>query len=80
MTALSPDTQEPGSLDQLALLKAAVSTDFHSRSAYTGHVTQTETVTIIAEDGTPFEKEVSFPISWDSISKILDLIRERARI
>lgn len=58
--------------------ESAVASDFHSRAAYVGRVQQTEKVTIFAEDGTPFEKEVCFTVSWDSISKILGLVRERA--
>lgn len=63
---------------QLAAFKAAVTPDYHSRSAYIGQVTQKELVTVITDDGTSFEKEVSFLISWDSISKILGLIQKRA--
>jgi hypothetical protein len=61
-------------------LENAISSDHHSRSAYVGRVKQTETVTIWDENGQPFEKEVSFLISWDSISKILSLARERAKL
>jgi hypothetical protein len=61
-------------------LVSALTPDHHSRSAYVGRVKQTETVTIWDENGQPFEKEVSFLISWDSISKILSLARERARL
>lgn len=63
---------------QLRRLRAAITPDVHSKAAYIGRVAQTETVTIIADDGTAYEKEVIFPISWDSISKILDLIGKRA--
>lgn len=63
---------------ELAAIRAATRPDAHSRAAYIGRVTQTESVTIIAEDGTSFEKEVTFSLSWDSISKILDLINKRA--
>lgn len=62
----------------LASMKAATTPDVQSRAAYIGRIYQTEHVTIIAEDGTAFEKEVIFSISWDSISKILDLINKRA--
>lgn len=62
-----------------AVLLAATAPDHHSRAAYTGRIIQKEHVTIISDDGTAFEKEVSFTISWDSIVKILDLIRERAK-
>lgn len=58
----------------------ALAPDHHSRAAYVGRISQTERVTVWDESGQPFEKEVSFLISWDSISKILELARERARI
>lgn len=61
-------------------LEVAVASDHHSEAAYTGRVFQTEKVTVFAEDGTPIEKEVSFAISWDSISKILGLVRNRAKV
>ncbi|MEQ1950899.1 hypothetical protein [Mesorhizobium sp. CN2-181] len=63
---------------RLAAYKAAVAPNFLTKGMYLGKVTQREHVTIIADDGTPFEKEVEFHISWDSISKILALISERA--
>lgn len=66
--------------DQLARIKGAIDIDHHSRSAYVGRVTQQDQVTIILEDGTVIEKEVAFSISWDSILKILELIRKRAGI
>ena len=66
------------SLQQLTRYRAALKPDHHNKGAYIGKVTQTEKVMIIAEDGTSFEKEVTFHISWDSISKILGLIKERA--
>ena len=66
--------------NQMAAYKAAVTPDHHSRSAYIGQVSQTEQITITSDDGTSFEKEVSFLISWDSISKILGLIQKRAGI
>lgn len=68
------------STNQAASLKAAITPDHHSRWAYSGQVTQRETVTIIDEDGTAFEKDVSFAVSWESISKVLDLINKRAGI
>lgn len=68
------------SADSLATLLAAITPDHHSRSAYVGRVQQTETVTVFAEDGTATEKEVSFWITWDSISQILGLIQKRAGV
>lgn len=68
-----------GGTDKTAVYEAAIASDHHSKSAYVGRVTQTEQVTIITEDGTAIEKEVSFLISWDSISKILGLIRNRVK-
>lgn len=67
-------------LDDARMLRAFVAAtmpDAQSKAAYIGRISQTETVTIIADDGTSFEKEVVFPINWDSISKILDLIGKR---
>ena len=61
-------------------LENSLASDHHSRSAYIGQVRQTEQVTIWDENGQYFEKEVSFLISWDSISKILELARKRAGI
>ena len=59
-------------------VKAALAPDHFSQAAYTGRVKQTETVVVHAEDGTPIQKEVTFYISWDSISEILALVRKRA--
>lgn len=59
-------------------VKAALASDHFSQAAYTGRVTQTETVVVHAEDGTPIQKEVTFYISWDSISQILAMARLRA--
>ena len=61
-------------------IQAALTPDFHSKAAYVGRVTQTEAVTIITEDGSVFEIDVSFQISWDSISKMLGIIKERAGV
>ncbi|RRY03846.1 hypothetical protein [Brucella anthropi] len=72
--------QNAASGPDLATIKAALTPDFHSRAAYVGQVYQTESVVIITEDGTVFEKTVSFPVSWDSISKMLEIIKERAGI
>jgi hypothetical protein len=57
---------------------AAIASDHFSQSAYTGRVKQTETIIVYAEDGTPIQKEVTFYITWDSISQILALARKRA--
>ena len=59
-------------------VKAALAPDHFSQAAYTGRVTQTETVVVHAEDGTPIQKEVTFYISWDSIAQILAMARLRA--
>jgi len=59
-------------------LLAAIALDNQSKAAYIGRITQTETVTIMSNDGTSFEKDVTISISWDSISKILELIGKRA--
>lgn len=62
---------------ELLIHKAAITPDQHSRGAYGGRIMQTETVTIFSDDGTAFERDVQFTISWDSIVKILDLIEKR---
>ena len=59
-------------------VKNALAPDYQSQAAYTGRIKQTETVTVFAEDGTPFQKEVTFYISWDSIAQFLALVRKRA--
>ena len=59
-------------------VKAALAPDHFSQAAYTGRVKQTETVVVHSEDGTPIQKEVTFYISWDTISQILNLVRQRA--
>ena len=59
-------------------VKNALAPDHQSQAAYTGRIKQTETIIVHAEDGTPIQKEVTFYISWDSISEILALVRKRA--
>lgn len=59
-------------------VKAALAADHHSRSAYTGQLVQRETVEIVTEDGTSIQKEVDIYISWDTISNMLTMIRNRA--
>ena len=58
----------------------ALASDSASQMAYAGQVSQTEHVSIIDSHGNVHEKDVEVFISWDSISKILNLVRERARI
>lgn len=59
-------------------VKNALAPDHQSQAAYTGRIKQTETIIVLAEDGTPIQKEVTFYISWDSISELLTLVRKRA--
>ena len=59
-------------------VKNALAPDHQSQAAYTGRIKQTETVIVHAEDGTPIQKEVTFYISWDSITELLTLVRKRA--
>ena len=66
--------------EQIKAVKAALASDHHSKSAYTGRIQQTETVIVHDENGTPIQKEVSFFITWDSIDQILSMARERAGI
>ena len=61
-------------------IRNALAPDTHSQAAYTGRIQQTETIVVHAEDGTPFQKDVTFYISWDSICRILSLVRERANL
>ena len=61
-------------------IRAALASDSASQLAYAGLVSQTEHVSIIDGHGNVHEKEVEVFISWDSISKILNLVRERAGI
>lgn len=59
-------------------VKAALAADHHSRSAYAGRISQKEVVTVTTEDGTPIQKEVEIFLTWDTISNMLELVRERA--
>lgn len=61
-------------------IRAALASDSASQMAYAGKVVQTEHVSIIDSHGNVHEKEVEIYISWDSVSKILNLVRERAGI
>jgi len=61
-------------------IKAALSTDYHSRNAYTGQITQTSKVTVLTENGTPIEVDVTFFISWDTMKDMLKLVSTRAGI
>lgn len=74
------EKEECAAIAKLAVVSACLTPDHHSKAAYVGRVQQTETVTIIMDDGTSFETEVSFTVSWESISKILALIQKRAQI
>ena len=65
--------------DLLKTMKAAISSDHHSRAAYTGKIKQTETVSVTTEEGVVIEKEVTIFISWDSIDELLKMVRERAK-
>ena len=58
----------------------ALASDSANQMAYAGQVSQTEHVSIIDSHGNVHEKDVEVFISWDSISKILNLVRERAGI
>lgn len=61
-------------------VKAALTPDFHSQAAYTGRLTQTETVTVVLEDGTAVEQEVTIYISWDTIKNMLAMVANRAGV
>lgn len=62
------------------IVKNALASDHSSQRAYTGQVQQTETVIVHAEDGTPIQQDITFYISWNSISQILSLVRKRIGI
>lgn len=61
-------------------IRAALASDSASQMAYAGTISQIEQVSIIDSQGNVHEKEVEVFISWASISKILNLVRERAGI
>lgn len=63
-----------------AKIRAALSPDGLSQRAYAGKIVQREVVMLMTEDGLPIEQEVDVVISWSSIVKMLDLIKERAGI
>ena len=61
-------------------IRAALASDNASQMAYAGQVSQIEHVAIIDSHGNTHEKEVEVFISWASIDKILNLVRQRAGI
>lgn len=62
-------------------IRAALASDNASQMAYASQgISQIEHVSIIDSHGNVHEKDVEVFISWDSISKILNLVRERAGI
>lgn len=65
-------------MNKIEQWEAAVASDHHSKAAYTGRIQQTETVTVVTEDGISIQKDVSFYITWDTIDKLLNLVKERA--
>ncbi len=64
---------------ELRLLQA-LNTGWKNRADYVNRVKQTEKVTIITEDGTPYETEVSFFINLESTQAIFDLVKKKANI
>lgn len=58
----------------------ALAPDHSSQAAYAGRIKQTEIVEIIDENGTYIQKEVTFYISWDTITEVLAMVRKRAGI
>ncbi len=66
--------------DQEERIRAALAMDHHSRSAYTGRISQTETVIVHDQNGVPIQKDVSIFISWDTIEQILNMVRSRANL
>lgn len=59
-------------------VKAALTANNDSRVAYAGKISQKETVTIYTDDGVAVQKEIEIFITWDTISKMLDMVRNRA--
>lgn len=59
-------------------VKSALKPDTLSQQAYSGKITQRETVTVFAEDGTPIHKDMDIYLSWDTIAKILAMVSDRA--
>lgn len=64
----------------LERVKAAVTADHHSRSAYVGRVIQKETFTVPDGDGNPIHVERDVVITWETIEAVLAMVRERAQI
>lgn len=56
----------------------ALKSDYHSRGVYSNRITQTERITVWDETGQSIEQDVTFSISWDSISALLTMVRTRA--
>lgn len=62
-------------------IRAALASDTASQTAYASQaISQIEHVSIIDSHGNVHEKDVEVFISWVTISKILNLVRERAGI
>lgn len=72
MSTLTPDQEKR--------VRNSLEPDHNSKSAYTGRITQTETVIIYDENGVPIQKEFSFFITWDTIKQMLEMIKKRAHL
>lgn len=59
-------------------ISAALSDNFQNRNAYTGKVTQHVKVSTFLEDGTPVEIDQEVYLSWETINKVLELVRNKA--
>lgn len=64
----------------LARLINALNFDWKTRPDLINSISQTEKVTVFAEDGTPIETEVTFFISVDSMKQFTVLLKKKAEI
>lgn len=65
---------------QIDRVRAALDNDFNSQGAYTGRVIQKEEFTVLDHEGNPIHVERDVIISWDTIQKILALVKDRAGV
>lgn len=61
-------------------ITAALDDDHNSQAAYTGRIIQKQDFTIQDSDGNTIHVEKDVIITWDTIKKVLSLVRDRAQI
>jgi hypothetical protein len=61
-------------------IEKALTPDQASVAAYAGKIKQVEEVTVFLDDGTAVTKQIEVIISWETVMKLLSLIRRRAKI